>query len=229
MDYDESIDYRLVSYKENWSFTPIWKNATASIFKAFSNKFPDLPPSISKHEIHSLIYSWPENDDLFMLHKDSDEYKYFSKQAKNIVCVRDPYERFISAFYHKLILNPNGKEARDFLKKNNISGLDNLQILNKFVAYLTITDDADPHFISQTKLASLNDVKYDHVISFNNLNREWKSLQSIYPNIPDLETNKIHQTDSKHFANEVRNNSRMFKRIEMLYLDDYIFLRNNNK
>lgn len=229
MDYDKAIEYRLVSYQHNWTFTPIWKNATASIFKAFSNKFPDLPPSISKHEIHSLIYNWPQNDDLVMLHKDSIDYKQFARQAKNIVCVRDPYERFISAFYHKVILNPNGKEARDFLKKNNISGLDSLQVLNKFILYLMKTDDVDPHFISQTRLASLNDVKYNYVISFNNLNKEWKNLQDIYPNIPNLENKKIHQTESKHFANEVKKNSKMFKRIQMLYLDDYIFLRNNNK
>jgi hypothetical protein len=226
MQYDEVIEYRLVSYQYNWTFTPIWKNATASIFSAFSKKFTEIH-SEKLHNIHNIAYRLPKNDDLKMLHKNSSEYLNFANQSNNIVCLRDPYERLISAFYHKIILNPGGVEARDFFSKNKVDGLSNLEILNRFVAYLKTTNEIDPHFISQTTLGNLNDINYHHIINFNNLNNEWKNLQNIYPNIPNLDKNKIHETGSGHFANEVRRDNKMFKRIEMLYLDDYNFIRKN--
>jgi hypothetical protein len=227
MDYDPGIEYRLVSYEYNWTFTPIWKNATASIFEAFSNKFLEMQ---SRHKIHDFVNRLPENDDLKMLHKDSKEYLDAVKDKNNIVCVRDPYERFMSAFYHKIIENPGGMEVPKFNYKKSET-IDDIKKLYLFVDYMSDKlETIDPHFQPQAYIANFDNIKYFDIINISNFNNGWNKLAQKYENIPPINGIHKHKTDSKIFADMIKNqkeHSRIVSRIKMLYLDDYNFIRNN--
>lgn len=227
MDYDEAIDYRLISYKENWSFTPIWKNGTKSIFEAFSKNFPGIFRYPSNHQIHSFVYSPPKSNDLKMLHKDSDEYKDFVQQSFNFVCFRDPYKRFISNFYHKIILNPGGKESKNFLLKYNIDGLDEINKLKIFVEYVKNDNQIDPHFWSQTQISDTKNIKYHYVLRLEKLDTDWANLSNKFSNIPTLCDTKFHASNSSFLAEKIANDKnfkKIYTKIKMIYLDDYKFL-----
>lgn len=233
MNYDFSIDYRLVSYKENWSFTPIWKNATHTIFETFSKNFPDIRRARTGHQIHSFAFHLPNSDDLAMLHKDSDEYLSFVKNSFNFVCLRDPYKRFISNFYDKIVLNPNGKEGRDFLKKYNVNDVEPIKKLKIFLKYVEANKETlDPHFWTQTKLSGSEMIQYDHVVLLENIEFGWKLLESKFTNVPSLISNKKNQSGSQDFAKIVSNDPSLksiYQKIKMIYLDDYKLLESFSK
>jgi hypothetical protein len=225
--YDEAIDYRLVSYSQLWSFTPIWKNATASIFESFSKNYPGIYRSESNHQIHSFIYSIPESKDLKMLHKNSKEYQEFVEKSYNFVCLRDPYRRFISNFYHKIVLNPNGVEAQDFFKNYNAKQLDPINKLKIFLKYMESSEKLDPHFFSQSRIADYGYVDYSYCINLENINKDWKVLAEKFNNIPKLLEQKLQASDSDYFAKMIATDQRfkgIYHKIKMLYLDDYKFL-----
>ena len=227
MSYDQSIDYRLVSFQEKWTFTPIWKNGTKSIFETMSAQVPDIERSPSTHQIHSFVYPPLVSEDLNMLHKDSEEYLKILKSSFNFVCIRDPYERFISAFYHKLIQNPNGLETKSFYKQYGLDNYSDIKKLYVFVEYILSNNEVDPHFWSQSKLARLDEINYSYMIKMDSLRKDWDMLSDKFTNIPKLHEYRLHATDSKIFADHLKkdkSHQRLVKKIEMLYLDDYKFI-----
>lgn len=227
MDYDKSIEYRLVSYNQNWSFTPIWKNGTHSIFEAFSQRFPEMHRATTGHQIHSFIFDPPESDDLKMLHKESEEYLEFVKQSFNIVCLRDPYTRFISNFYDKLVVNPDGKEAKHFFSQYNTKSADPIKKIKLFVNYVEEQQVLDPHFQTQSSLCDAKNIDYSYIINLQKINEDWSFLTNKFLNIPKLGNNKMQASHSQEFATMVARDSRLrgvYNKILMLYLDDYKLL-----
>lgn len=231
MNYDPSIEYRLVSKKENWSFVPIWKNGTKTVFQAFAEM--GRLPKISDHHIHSFLWSDPNNpyfDDVCFMHKDSKEYNDFKKTAFNFVIVRDPIERALSNIYHKLILDPGGNETADFLDKYSVKDADDSSKIIAFVAYLELNyPNVDPHFLSQNILANLSDSKFDMIIDLKNLQESWNVLSNRYSNIPKIDNsnnnvskkyeNALYAIKDKKTAHNIKN------RLKQVYKDDYFFIR----
>ena len=228
--FDEAINYRLISKDNNWTFTPIWKNGTKTIFHSLSKNIDSIETQSRTHSIHEFINNMPSDSGLKMVHKDSKEYaSVINAGSFNFVCLRDPYERFMSAFYHKILVT-KGKERGTFFEDYDAENDKPILKLKKFILYVRNNDNIDPHFWSQTRIADLNNIKYHSVISLNNLRSDWNELASKLNGLPRLDKTHLHKTKSYNLADRIMRpeNDKIYKKILNLYADDYKYLSSNN-
>lgn len=224
MDYDTAIDYRLISLNNNWSFTFIWKNGTSSIATAFAHSLKTF--NNYDHQIHTLF---DKDNPIHMVHKDSSDYHdLVSSGSYNFVCLRDPLERFMSAFNDKIVRHPNGKESVAFFNINSkYRELSAIKQLKLFVDFVCEGENIDPHFISQTKIADLNSIEYDYIVRLNNLNNDWEVVANKFSDIPKLSKIKYWKNNSEDFIKEVKKEkdfNRLVYKIKDIYSDDYMFI-----
>jgi hypothetical protein len=207
----------IVSVKDSWLYQPIYKNATYSIYELLLNHYNK---NIDNKSIHFVMYNLKENNDICLINKivKIDTYSY-----KKFIVLRDPYKRFVSNFFHKLIQHPH-QEVKDFLSVHKLS--DN--IITNFANFINFQysldeQNRDVHFQSQIRLGKISEVKYDYYLNINNLQEEWKQLTFMPPLIKE----KRHRSGSSDFANYIKNdpiNKRYYKKIAMMYEKDYEFL-----
>jgi hypothetical protein len=193
------------------SFVAIRKNASTSIAASvwshksginYSSK--KFPVDINKTKVYTYTTEEP----------NLNSFKF--------IAIRDPFERLVSGFIHKIIKHPHveGKEyfayQPDHAKyKNNIP-----KAFDLFVSFLEKSNinSVDVHFAPQYQLGRFDSIVYDKIIKVENLQDDWKDLQSTIK-LPDLPKNKIHFSGSVNYLETLR--PVFYDRVFSIYKNDY--------
>jgi len=136
-----------IYHKWQTIFVQIPKNATVSIHEMLRNKTDD------QHN-HATFIQILENNDIELV----EQYFSFS-------CVRNPYDKFVSAYEYRNQDHP--LEFRKFIEK----------IYNK---PLITFNELDPAYYPQYRFITIkNIILVDQVIKFENLEEDWKKIVEI--------------------------------------------------
>lgn len=180
-------------------------------------------------DIHGIINKYSKENKIVLLHKIED-YKevrnvLFGKDYFKFTCIRHPVERFISAFYNKIILYDKTYQLIDFcvefieLSKQKSNEEVFIALLEKIKS---LPDNKrEPHFRSQLSLSLDNYIKYDHVFTTNNITENYHIIQSKFPLTKNLQVhNKLLLDDvllkEKNYLMEKYKN-----KIKEIYSSDY--------
>ena len=203
--------------KHDFTYVAIRKNATTSIAAALWQ----LETGIDYEDD-----SFPEDPNLTTVFNYSSEYVPSSTKLV-FTCVRDPYERLVSGFYHKVFAHPRD-EASAFISSSfneDIYRNDNdiSKYFERFLSFIEHVgvENVDHHFSLQTKCGHFDKINYDIVLNVKNLYDQWGSVQKAVPTMPDLPRHKIHETNSENLL-DIFEFSR--SRVEALYVKDYEML-----
>lgn len=211
-----SLDNKIVSKENRVLYGVIQKNASTSVLAAFNKLYygdnitgtpyqmMDAIPKNNKVCKLSL-YSPGEVDEIL---QDPHFYK--------VTTLRDPYQRFVSAYMTKLINMP------DFV---NTYGITNDMIVNlhNAIEFISNTPDQDRemHFRSQYLLGDFETIKYKRVMHVRRLYHNWNLFRKDKPGIPKL-GNVRNKTEASDFIQVLNNYHPHVKtRIMNLYPMDY--------
>ena len=193
------------------SFVAIRKNASTSIAAA-----------LYKHK-YNLDYnsadfpSDPNHTDIF-----SYTYEPATLNDYKFICIRDPFEKLVSGFIHKIIQHPY-VEGKAYFEYNPeyINYVDDIpKSFDMFLSFLEQSDinSVDIHFVPQTLSGRFDSTIYNKILRTNNLFKDWKSLQNDI-NLPDLSINHIHWSGSIRYLDLLK--SRFYDRAKILYAEDF--------
>lgn len=225
---DSGHEYVLMSKENRWIFVPIWKNATKSIFYSFAKQHSTYV-SENKHAI--TFFFNDDTKDPKMYHKESRDYIDNINSFYSFTCIRNPIDRFFSAFFHKVVLHPEGPEAKVFLDKYMAHSDEPFIKLDKFTAHLLNDKEIDAHFLTQTLIGDFNKISYNKILTIENLTNDWTNLQSECPGLPRLIESKLHKTESAKFHFEMskqKGYDRIITRINKFYQDDIELFNKNS-
>jgi hypothetical protein len=194
--------------KDQATFIAIRKNASSSIghaiFKYENGYWYDR--DINSSNVYKYDLNIPNN---------LNDYKF--------TCLREPFEKLVSGFIHKVIMHPH-IEAKDYFDKNpnNRSMIHNMpKYFDSFVSYIELTgvENVDVHFKLQYECARFNKILYNKIILLENIKNDWKSLQKDIIGLPDLPNAKVHSTPAKEYYSMLR--PKFISRIKKIYEKDY--------
>lgn len=142
----------------------------------------------------------------------------------NFICLRDPFERIVSFFIHKIINHPH-VEIREYVNKypdyrKHYNALE--QGFDHFLKFLAESDlsNVDEHFAYQYDCGAFDQIKYNLVLDFNNMN--WDMVRQSIPGMPNLPADKIHSTNSHYAVQQLKN---FEPRVKDLYKKDYDLIK----
>lgn len=193
-------------------FVAIRKNASSSIANAiYSLKnnmpygHPDFPIDINHTDI--FLYDHPL--------KSPDVFKF--------TCVRDPFERLLSGFVHKVLKHPH-EEIRQYTHAHpdHRSLIDEpIKYFDHFLSFLENHGlaEIDPHFALQYDCARFDKINYDIVLDQSSLFSDWKKIQERIVGMPDLLEHKVHYSGSETFISTLK--PLFIERVKYLYSKDY--------
>ena len=190
----------------------IRKNASTSIAAAiYKNKYnidynsPDFPEDVNSTDIFSYVY-------------ESDRLKSYK-----FTCIRDPFEKLVSGFIHKIVQNPH-IEGEDYFEYNpsyreHIADIP--KSFDMFLSFLEQTDinKIDVHFIPQVQSARFNQIHYNKILRVDTLIDDWAELQKDI-NLPNLSDNKIHFSGSGIWIEALKE--QFYDRVKAIYYDDFM-------
>lgn len=194
------------------SFVIIRKNASTSILAALYSH---------KHNIEYSSLNFPINvnaTDIYSCSKDRVLLNSFK-----FIALRDPFERLLSGFIHKIIKHPH-KEGKDYFKYQPDYAKYSKDIPKAFDMFLSFLEQADfanidEHFAFQHDLGRFNDTFYDKIIRVETLENDWKDLQSKIK-LPNLPRHKIHSSGSENYLGLLK--PIFYDRVFKLYECDFI-------
>jgi hypothetical protein len=100
----------------------------------------------------------------------------FSSSWKRFCVVRNPFNRLFSAWFSKLLLRQPGfiDSVADYELPQKVSEISDIyRLFENFVIYLGKCGcDSDPHWNLQTRLLFHNDIEWDHIFRFENLQQQ---------------------------------------------------------
>lgn len=193
------------------SFVAIRKNASTSIAAAlYKNKYdinydsPEFPKDLNKTDIFSYT------DELSIL----NSYKF--------VCMRNPFEKLVSGFIHKIVQHPD-VEGKAYFEYNSeyVKHLDDIpKSFDMFLSFLEQSDinSVDIHFVPQYQSGRFNSISYNSILKVETLYKDWKNMQKNL-NVPDLPNHKIHQSESETYLELIKD--KFYNRVKTLYEADF--------
>lgn len=109
----------------------------------------------------------------------------FGNDYLRFACIRDPYERLVSAFSDKVL--GRAPHAMEFLASCP-DGLEVEDLFDRFISYVASVEDPqrDRHWRSQFELLGRGVVRYQHLLSFEHLASDWESLRALIPDLPAM-------------------------------------------
>ena len=202
----------------NWLFLPgtnilfnlISKNASTSITSAFYDVY-----SMKRLD---LVHHRRKNNISFETIATSSEYRKYT-------VIRNPIDRFLSAFYDKVIKNPiTHDKTFSLFNKKFVNEKDTFRKLDFFLDYIedryTYGKNlalANHHIRPQYLMMYTSKINYDFILKFDNLYNDWNKFKnSTKINLPNLPYN--HVTDSKKYLDQI--SPHQIVRIENLYSED---------
>jgi hypothetical protein len=196
-----------------FSFIAIRKNASTSIANAIYSFKANMPydhPDFPKDINHSDVFNYSRYP--------GDELK----NTFNFVCLRDPFERLVSGFVHKLIQHPY-EEVEQYLNvfPDYRKDIDDIPLsFDKFLGFLESFDmsQIDAHFATQYECGRFDVVDYGLILEQNSIYKSWHKVQEKVPGMPDLPNYKFHNSDSESYHNILEE---FRPRVEKLYAVDY--------
>ena len=197
-----------------FTFVAIRKNASSSIASAiYSLK-------------NSIAYDHPEfpkninSSNIFMYNSEEKEENINS--LFTFTCIRDPFERLVSGFTHKVIKHPHEEiKQYDEAVPNHRNLINNTPAyFDNFLTFLEGYDFSkiDPHFALQYDCARFDRINYDLVINQSDIYNGWTEVQKVILNMPDLPKNIIHKSGSERLLDVLRP---FESRVKTLYAKDY--------
>jgi hypothetical protein len=175
------LNNKIVSRDHKFLYGVIQKNASTSVIATLNTLYYkdsvtgtpyEMLESLGKNNILCPISRY-ENDEILEMIEDPHFYK--------VTTLRDPYERFISAYMTKLINMP------DFIE---IYGLSDDKILNldNAIEFISNTSDEqrEMHFRSQFIMGNFDTIKYKRIMHVRNLYHNWNLMRKDKPSIPKL-------------------------------------------
>lgn len=194
-----------------FTFVAIRKNASSSIGNAIyslKNNMPYTHSDFPKDINHSNIFINNSEENIDSVFK--------------FTCIRNPFERLVSGFTHKVLQHP-GEEIRQYAEivPNHKNLIGDIQVyFNSFLTFLEEYDftKIDSHFALQYDCARFNDIEYSLVINQSNIEEDWLMVQKAIPNMPNLISHKIHVSGSENLLDTLRP---FEDRVKSLYAKDY--------
>ena len=194
-----------------FTFVAIRKNASSSIANSiysFKNKInydhADFPKDINHSNILNY-FSQGVGENLF-----------------KFTCIRDPFERLVSGFTHKVLQHPHVeiKHYDEFFPNHRILINDTQEYFNSFLAFLEQCNfsEIDPHFALQYDCAKFDTIEYDLVIDQSDIKSGWAEVQKYIPGMPNLPQKSIHHSGSENLLDIL---SPFKDRVKTLYSKDY--------
>lgn len=179
------------------------------------------------------IFDVPERDieKVIKTHGEPFVYKdkyaireYRDKGYLTICLVRNPYERTISTWAHKITHNPNGK-----IQWSNL-GFWAGMTFEEYVDHINKIPDeeADIHFQSQSHLISINnELVPEYIFHFEDLPQAWQDIKSKVYNFCGLHLNNLPKFNSsdKTKRPSLNNFPRIKEMIYYRYFDNFRLLR----
>jgi hypothetical protein len=165
---------------------------------------PDFPKDPNHTDIFSYTYELPS----------LNSYKF--------TCIRDPFEKLLSGFIHKIIQNPHVEGKAYFEYNPNYKDYikDIPKSFDMFLSFLEQSDinSVDIHFVPQHQSGRFNIVKYNTLLKVDNLYEDWKNMQKDI-HLPDLPNHKIHKSGSEMYIEPIKN--KFYDRVKTLYEEDF--------
>lgn len=199
-----------------FTFVCIRKNASTSIASALYS---------AKNNIKYGDSNFPRDLNL------TDIYLYTNKDSIpdisdtfNFICVRNPFDRVVSLFMHKVIYHPNPNEPAvreyfDYNPKHDSNTGNLMDYFDDFLTFLEQTDleNCNEHIAYQYSCGAFDTVRYDRILDFGNI--DWKSIQQRFDILPDLPEQKIHETNSE--VQSLQFKPIFGQRVRQIYKTDY--------
>lgn len=202
------VPFLYSSLKDKATFVCIRKNASSSIghaiFKYNNGYWYD--GEINEYGIYTPSRDIPNN---------LNTYKF--------TCIRDPFERIVSAFLHKVIVNP-GIAAEEYFISNPYHNKflnDIPAYFNNFIEYIENTGviNTDIHFNLQSKAIRYGEVSYNKILRFENIIKDWEDVKKDIDGLPDLPKQKVNSTSSYKYYDILR--PIFLSRVQEIYKKDY--------
>jgi hypothetical protein len=194
----------------------IQKNASTSILATLNKLYYNNAILGTPYQMMDAI---PKNDKICQLSRFNDDEivsilddPHFYK----FTTLRDPYQRFVSAYMTKLPNMPKFVETYG-ISDDMITNLDNAI---EFISQ-TPDEERDIHFKSQYQLGNFEVIKYKRVLHTRNLYHNWNLLKRDKPNIPKLGEvrNQTNSNEMIHIINNYHPNAK--RNIMNIYQVDY--------
>ena len=205
-----AIKYWIHIPNSNVLFNHLAKNAGTSILNSISNFYDLKPLEIFNHRLKDKEYS-------YNLLK-SEKYKKFT-------VIRNPLDRFLSAFNDKVLINSHEPYFSKFNKKY-LHVKDINEKLNLFLNFITENNFSkyDIHIRPQYMLVSSESINYNLILKVDNLHNDWNKVREIL-NIDLAKPKFANKSNSVRLKNSI--SSDLIQRINNLYSEDIKFYNNN--
>jgi Sulfotransferase family len=164
------------------------KSGGSSFKKYFLEKL--LGMNIKGLDKHATLKSIDQETDKYLIFqvgwKDNrmrdllNEYRNFKK----MIILRNPFKRFVSSFYSKLVTRENGEcYFQAYFKNNEFTRIDDVTF-TRFVERISAENMRDCHFIQQMNQVML-EIEFDYFINSEYLNDEMNPILKKH-SLPDL-------------------------------------------
>jgi hypothetical protein len=176
-----SLKNKIVSKEHRFIYGVIQKNASTSVLATLNRMYYGESITGTPYEMMEAI---PKNNKVCGLFCYSDEEideMLVDPHFYKFTTLRDPYQRFVSAYMTKLSNMP------EFVEIYGISD-DKINNLDNAIEYISNTPDESRefHFQSQHILGDFDHINYKRVMHVRNLYHNWNLLRKDKPTIPKL-------------------------------------------